>query len=426
MTDIDSSQSDLSEQTQSTIAETFPMKDEFGYWYAHEAGGDAETIRVLHVDDDADFTELAALYLERKSDAFEVVSVNSAQAGIARVADGDIDCIVSDYQMPGQNGLECFTNLPAEQADVPFILFTGKGSEEVASDAFSVGVTDYLQKATGTDQFTVLANRIEQAVSNARSQARVALTRRRFKSLVEEATDAIFVVAPDGTLQYATPACQPILGTPPEALIGTDGFEPVHPEDVDSMREEFFSLVEDPTSHARAEFRYRHADGTWIWVEARGRNLLDNEDIQGIVVYIRDVSARKANEAELERRETRFRAVFEEAFDAMVIVNDDGEYVDVNPAACALFGLEKAAILGRRIRDFAPEEYDFSAAWETFQQSERNRGLFPLVRPDGERRPVEFAATANILPNRHLAILREVTQRDAVDAEGLGQHLGDD
>ncbi|WP_254761492.1 bacterio-opsin activator domain-containing protein [Natrinema marinum] len=125
-------------------------------------------------------------------------------------------------------------------------------------------------------------------------------------------------------------------------------------------------------------------------------------------------SARDASEkqyGELAASEQQFRAVFEEAFDAILIADDDAQYVDANPAACELFGLPREELLGRTIADFAAEGYDVETAWQNFQASDRDRGLFPLVRADGEHRLVEFAATPNILPNRHLSVIRDVTER---------------
>jgi PAS domain S-box-containing protein len=97
----------------------------------------------------------------------------------------------------------------------------------------------------------------------------------------------------------------------------------------------------------------------------------------------------------------------------MLIAGDDGRYVEVNRAACELFGLDREALLGRRIEEFAPEDFDFEAAWREFQATERERSTFPLVRPDGETRTVEYAATTDVLPGEHLSILRE----SSADAE---------
>ncbi|MFC4551175.1 MULTISPECIES: bacterio-opsin activator domain-containing protein [Halorussus] len=113
-----------------------------------------------------------------------------------------------------------------------------------------------------------------------------------------------------------------------------------------------------------------------------------------------------------DEEETRFRAVFEEAFDAMLVADDDGEYVDVNPAACDLFGLEREDLLGRTIAEFAADGYDFEVAWESFRAGEQVHGTFPLRRADGTERVVEYAATPDVLPGRHLSVVRDITERE--------------
>ena len=390
------------------------MGEEFGSW-AETNGGDTGTVRILHVDDNYDFTELTSTYLQRESEAFTIISKQSAAGGLERLQADDVDCIVSDYQMPETNGLEFFEQIPDDYAHVPFILFTGQGSEEVASGAFSLGVTDYLQKETGTDQYAVLANRIEQAVANARFEQRVQLTRERFKTLVEESSDAILVVDATGQILYATPATEHVLGRTPDELLGTDGFDPVHDEDVGVLATELGKLIEDPSSRARVEFRYDHGEEGWIWVEVRGRNLLDTDVINGIVVYVRDIDDRKGRERDLQRQTAISQAVFDEALDAMVIADNDGVYVDANRAACELFGVARDELLGRTIESFTPEAYDFERHWAAFQESDRDRGRLSLVRADGERRRVEFAASQEIIPHRHLSVLRVVDDEDRID-----------
>ncbi|MFC7236479.1 response regulator [Halosegnis marinus] len=130
-----------------------------------------EALRVLHVEDDPDFAELSATYLGRGDDGFEVVTETDPEAALARLGRERVDCVVSDYEMPGTDGLALLREVRERHGDLPFVLFTGKGSEEIASEAISAGVTDYLQKETGTEQFTVLANRVRNAVSKRRAES---------------------------------------------------------------------------------------------------------------------------------------------------------------------------------------------------------------------------------------------------------------
>jgi PAS domain S-box-containing protein len=111
--------------------------------------------------------------------------------------------------------------------------------------------------------------------------------------------------------------------------------------------------------------------------------------------------------------EQLFRAVFDNALEAMVIADDQGNYIDANPAACELFGVSKAELLGSNLGRFVEpgHEQDAEQAWRAFLDAGEQQGLFRLIRPDGDVRDLEYNARANILPGRHLSILRDVTQR---------------
>ncbi|MFA9517546.1 PAS domain S-box protein [Halopenitus sp. H-Gu1] len=138
---------------------------------------DRGEIRVLHVDDDPEFTELTTRFLERADNRFTVETAHSVEDALDRL-DGRIDCIVSGCDIPDRDGLEFFEEVETQYPDLPFILFTGTGSEEIASHAISMDVTDYLQKRGGSEQYELLANRIENAVSQARTHQQAAKYRR--------------------------------------------------------------------------------------------------------------------------------------------------------------------------------------------------------------------------------------------------------
>jgi PAS domain S-box-containing protein len=141
-----------------------------------------ERVRVLCVDDDPSVVDLTQSYLERELSAAEVLTAGGAEAALETLADQAVDCVVSDYDMPGRNGLELLRAVRERHAELPFVLFTGKGSEEVASEAVSAGVTDYLQKA-GPEKFELLANRIEDAVRQRRAEQSLETTRRKLEEL---------------------------------------------------------------------------------------------------------------------------------------------------------------------------------------------------------------------------------------------------
>ncbi len=112
--------------------------------------------------------------------------------------------------------------------------------------------------------------------------------------------------------------------------------------------------------------------------------------------------------------EQPFRAVFDNALEAMLIADDDGNYLDANPAACELFGVSKAELLASNLSRFVEpgHEREMARSWRAFIEAGEQRGLFRLYRPDGQIRDLEYNARANILPGRHLSILRDVTERE--------------
>ena len=157
-----------------------------------------DNIRVLHVDDQPDFAEMTATFLERDDDRFVVETTTGADEALDLLGDdSEFDCVVSDHEMPGMTGIEFLEVIRDGYPDMPFILFTGKGSEEIASEAISSGVTDYLQKG-GTDKYTILANRVVNAVETARAKASARQSQRKYENLSEAFPDIAFYIDENG------------------------------------------------------------------------------------------------------------------------------------------------------------------------------------------------------------------------------------
>ncbi|MFN6537048.1 MAG: PAS domain S-box protein [Nostoc sp. EkiNYC01] len=126
-----------------------------------------------------------------------------------------------------------------------------------------------------------------------------------------------------------------------------------------------------------------------------------------------EIEERKQIEARLQQREYQWQALFDRALDAIAIVDDKGRYVNVNPAACNLFGVSREELLGSTIADFTEPGFDFNQAWQQFCEQGQMFGEFELHRPDGTVRETEFAAVANFIPHFHLSMLRDVSDRQA-------------
>lgn len=259
-----------------------------------------EDIWVLHLDDDPGLVDVTGSFLEREG--FQVVSETSAHDALERVNEDGIDCVVSDYEMPEMDGLELLERIREDHPDLPFILFTGKGSEEIASEAISRGVTDYLQKALGSDQYTVLANRIRNAVSQRRAVKEVERRSAWYEQILRHSSDYVLIVDNMGKVSYVSPAIKRVMKYEPEEVVGIDAFDTVHPDDQEYAATALSETIGSPGDEVTVEFRAIDADDEVHWLEARGANFLEDPIIEGVMVNVRDITERKHREQALERQ----------------------------------------------------------------------------------------------------------------------------
>jgi PAS domain S-box-containing protein len=122
-----------------------------------------------------------------------------------------------------------------------------------------------------------------------------------FRLLIEKALDIITILEGDGTIRYESPSVEPVLGYKPEEMVGRNAFEFVHPDDVAPVIEEFIQGTRNPRDVVEAEFRFRHKDGSWRILEARGYNLLEDPAVRGAVINSRDVTDRRRIEESLRK-----------------------------------------------------------------------------------------------------------------------------
>ncbi|WP_058365210.1 PAS domain S-box protein [Haloparvum sedimenti] len=222
-----------------------------------------EDVDILHVDDEPDFADLVATFLEREHGAFTVHTETDPRDALDRLDDEDctVDCVVSDYDMPGLDGLNFLERVRDRRPGLPFVLFTGKGSEEIASEAISAGVTDYLQKAGGTEQYRVLANRVRNAVAGYRAERDA----NRGLEAIETARDGIAILDGDGHIEYANDACGEILGYDREELVGLHWETFYRDEDVPFVYDVL--LPEAREGRWRGTTSFLQKDGTEIDVD---------------------------------------------------------------------------------------------------------------------------------------------------------------
>jgi PAS domain S-box-containing protein len=128
-------------------------------------------INLLLVDDEPEISTLMQMMLKKQAPQFRIRSAGSGREALDLLRKDNIDCVLSDYQMPGMDGLELLREIREAGQDVPFIFLTGQGNEEIASEAFKDGANDYFTKEIGFAHFPRIINSVEQAVSQRKARA---------------------------------------------------------------------------------------------------------------------------------------------------------------------------------------------------------------------------------------------------------------
>ncbi|MBI3966169.1 MAG: PAS domain S-box protein, partial [Chloroflexi bacterium] len=188
-----------------------------------------------------------------------------------------------------------------------------------------------------------------------RAEAALRGSESRFRSLIEQSSDAIALSDVNGVLTFVSPATTRILGYSVEQLVGTHINELIHPDDAERLRQKGSVLLQPPSGHFVAEFRARHADGTWRWFEGTVTNLLHEPSVQAVVTNYRDVTARKQMEEALHASATQYQELFDDAPVGYHELDAEGRITRVNRADCELLGATEADLLGKYIWEFIDE-----------------------------------------------------------------------
>jgi PAS domain S-box-containing protein len=240
----------------------------------------------------------------------------------------------------------------------------------------------------------------------------------RFRSAFAHASVGMAVMTLEGRFLHVNPALCHITGYDEAEMLATDFQSITHPEDVPGQTASIRRMLAAEIPGFVIAKRYVRKDGGIVWLQNSVTLVRDAAGKPGsILVLVEDVTVRKHAEDALRESERRFRAVFDGALDAMLIVNDDGRYVEVNPAACALLGRSREAILGESIASTSAPELDYERMWGAFRREGRAAGQWRFVRPDGTVRDVEYTGKADIVPGFHLGVMRDVTERKAAEVE---------
>jgi len=248
----------------------------------------------------------------------------------------------------------------------------------------------------------------------------------RFRSLVRYASDIVTVLGPDGTVRYESSSIERILGYSPEELVGKDAFGYVHPEDAERVRSVFAEALKNQGVSSLVEFRFRHADGSWRYLEAVGSNLLADPGVRGLVVNSRDVTERKqadrerarllareqAARAEAEAAQARLRDILDNLTEGVLVTDPQGRVIFANPAARAMLYSTNGD---------APEE--LPDPWEDFHLPEAvarcardNESIEARVRYEESYLRVRLECLVNTQRDDVLVVMQDLSEGHRLEA----------
>ncbi len=315
----------------------------------------ASEIRVLHVDDDNGFLTLAKAILSGEG-PFNIETTTSPEEALTKLQNGTFDVVISDYEMPQKNGLEFFKLIRENDFTIPFILFTGKGREEIVVQALNLGVDRYINKL-GDPQtvYTELSVAIKQVHEKTLSQKLLWEHEERFKQMVTNSKDLIMLTNSDGVILYLSPSCKDILGYEPEELIGKAPWI-VHPDDSEQVKSIFQAALTTPVN-GTLEYRIITKQGETKWINHAFSQIIENDKLKQVVSSIKDVTESKNAQTKLLESEKRFRLVVENSPIVLANLNRDLQYTWVYNSHIKQFVGQD--LLGKKLGEAAEiEDFD--------------------------------------------------------------------
>ncbi|GAB7015380.1 PAS domain S-box protein [Methanogenium cariaci] len=341
--------------------------------------------RVLYVDDEEALLYVTQLYFQREGGC-SIDTAGSAEEGFRKIEAGHYDAIISDFEMPDMNGIEFLSALRSTGNDTPFIIFTGKGREEVVIDAFNIGADYYLQKGGHPKaQFARLHTIIQEAIENRRAESEIQrknaeieavnreLTKKseelhrnlneliesrnqlqeseqRVRSLLDSSPSTTVLLDSNGMVLDSNESYPARFGKKREDLIGTSVWN-LFPADIVKKRSLWLEQVFTTKKAFKEEVSW---EGIWDYsidpvFDADG-------DVKSVTVHATDITRRKQMEDEIRTSENLYRTVVEDQTEFVCRFLPDGTHLFVNDAYCHYFRKKRQELTNVRFRPDIPKE----------------------------------------------------------------------
>ena len=294
----------------------------------------AMQIKVLHVEDDSSFALVSKKILESENN-FHIEIASSVKEAYEKLKENMFDVIVSDFDLPLKDGLSFLEELVKTEKQPPFILFTGKGREEIAIKALNLGANGYVNKH-GNPQtvYGELAHSIIQVVETKRKEKNLLESENKFRTVADYMYDWEYWTSPEAKLLFVSPSSKRLTGYTAEEFIANPKllFNIVHPDDKPSLTNHFSVITQEPT-HIR-DFRIITKNGETRWLSHACQPVFDEKGkFLGRRISNRDITDRKQAEKNLALSEKKWEATLASIGDAVIATDTSAKITFMNKTA---------------------------------------------------------------------------------------------
>ncbi|HSI71235.1 MAG TPA: PAS domain S-box protein, partial [Gillisia sp.] len=299
------------------------------------------SLRILHLEDEPSDALLVSHALKQAGIKFDCKVVDTEEDFLTALNNFNPELILADHSLPSFNSFEALELLGNMENKIPVILVTAAMSDEFAVNAIKRGAKDYVLK----DRLGRLPSAIKNVLITQRLEkeregflVQLQQNERKFRRLIENGTDAVVVMAPDGTPSYVTPSVKRVLGYSEKEALELNIYEIIHEDHRECVLEKLKDCLANPEQpFDEYSVRARHKDGSWRWLEITITSFLEDSAIEGIVVDFRDITERRLAEKAIKESEEKYRSFFENSLDGILLTTPDGKIFAANTAACEMF-----------------------------------------------------------------------------------------
>ncbi len=381
-------------------------------------------IRVLYVDDESTLLDLCKTYLERLGE-FTVTTVPSAPEAIRILELARFDAIISDYQMPEMDGIKFLKVIRARGNKTPFIIFTGKGREEVVIEALNSGADFYLQKGgEPKSQFAELSHKIRHAISSRQADKAIIESEKRYRTVFENTGSATVIIEENTIISLANIGFEHLSGFSKEELEGKKSWtEFVVKEDLARMQSQH-KLRRADTEKALKQYEFR-----FITRSGEIRNIFLIIDIisgtKKSVASLVDITGQKRVEETLRETNEYLHKLIDYSNTPVIVWNPEFRITRFNQAFEHLTGKDEQEVIGQPVDILFPDESrDTSLALikKTLSGERWDAVEIPILASDGTTHTVLWNS-ANILTTEAELISTIVQGVDITDRKRTEEAL---